>query len=620
MFKRVNKMEKEITYRHNIMNINSLDTFLSIKGGFHAGKRDVYFVRALGCRPDMEEQILAIDRRMGSEMQKKRLFYTRTRLPSPLISQEDMYFYSSQFETLKEEQKLSVRNQEQDGWFSRVLGAACTETIEKYRLARKDMTESIEKNFVIKLLYWTDCVLGRALADWDERKCFKILAEDVQKEQEYLFCYMLTLLGCDVLLLECRKDISTTDVLKGLSAEFRNGEFKDTLRLPEYSPCEASSAMQSVHEMQTIQAEREEVFADSLRSGEGKEIKGQTGLEGRAAGSKERESGAVQAPGGPVRVFIPERPGRRHSGAHNQTESQQQTWRQTESQPQMQVQSTRQQGRRQTESQPQMQVQSTRQQGRRQSESQPQMHIQQQTQSRMDSQPGQQPRTPLQSRPQIPPQAGTPSQPQFQPQLRQQPAVPGSPAGNPEKSFEELALLASSIVMIAVYNRAGEPIATGSGIMIGRDGYILTNNHVTRGGCFFAVRIEDDENIYKTNEIIKYNTVLDLAVIRIDRRLHPLPLYKGRKLVRGQKVVAIGSPLGMFNSVSDGIISGFREIDSVDMIQFTAPISHGSSGGALLNMQGEVIGISTAGIDEGQNINLAVSYEDIGMFVRGFMN
>lgn len=74
----------------------------------------------------------------------------------------------------------------------------------------------------------------------------------------------------------------------------------------------------------------------------------------------------------------------------------------------------------------------------------------------------------------------------------------------------------------------------------------------------------------------------------------------------------------MFNSVSDGIISGFRKIDMVDMIQFTAPISHGSSGGAVLNMQGEVIGISTAGIDEGQNINLAVNYEDIRMFVMGF--
>ena len=163
-------------------------------------------------------------------------------------------------------------------------------------------------------------------------------------------------------------------------------------------------------------------------------------------------------------------------------------------------------------------------------------------------------------------------------------------------------------------------IGTGSGIMIGNDGYILTNNHVASGGCFYSVRIEDDEETYVTNEVIKYNSVIDLAIIRIKKQLKPIPLYKGRKkLVRGQKVVAIGSPLGLFNSVSDGIISGFRNINDVDMIQFTAPISHGSSGGAVLNMQGEVIGISTAGIDSGQNINLAIGYENIQLFTNGFM-
>ena len=123
-----------------------------------------------------------------------------------------------------------------------------------------------------------------------------------------------------------------------------------------------------------------------------------------------------------------------------------------------------------------------------------------------------------------------------------------------------------------------------------------------------------------TSEVINYNSVIDLAIIRIKKQLKPIPLYKGRKkLVRGQKVVAIGSPLGLFNSVSDGIISGFRNINDVDMIQFTAPISHGSSGGAVLNMQGEVIGISTAGIDSGQNINLAIGYENIQLFTNGFM-
>ena len=188
-----------------------------------------------------------------------------------------------------------------------------------------------------------------------------------------------------------------------------------------------------------------------------------------------------------------------------------------------------------------------------------------------------------------------------------------------ELTFEELAMLASSVVMISVHDRGGKVLGNGSGIMIGEDGYILTNHHVASGGKFYSVRIEDDDRIYKTDEVIKYNSVLDLSVIRIDRKLRPLPVYGGgKKLVRGQKVVAIGSPLGLFNSVSDGIISGFRVFNDVDMIQFTAPISHGSSGGAVLNMYGEVIGISTAGIDSGQNINLAVGHEFITQFVRGF--
>ncbi len=171
-----------------------------------------------------------------------------------------------------------------------------------------------------------------------------------------------------------------------------------------------------------------------------------------------------------------------------------------------------------------------------------------------------------------------------------------------------------------IHNDRGDVMGGGSGIMIGRDGYILTNNHVACRGKYYSVRIEDDEQVYRTDELVKYHSVLDLAVLRIQRRLEPIPLYNGeKKLARGQKVVAIGSPLGLFNSVSDGIISGFRVIDGVDMIQFTAPISHGSSGGAVLNMYGEVIGISTAGFDDGQNINLAVGYEYIRNFVQGFL-
>lgn len=189
-----------------------------------------------------------------------------------------------------------------------------------------------------------------------------------------------------------------------------------------------------------------------------------------------------------------------------------------------------------------------------------------------------------------------------------------------ERTYEELAALAESVVMIEVQNSRGKTVGTGSGIVINSSGYILTNCHVAAGGVHYLVRTENDSNAYPADKLIKYHPTLDLAVIRIEKSTPPLVIYNDKEeLKRGQKVVAIGSPLGLFNSVSDGIISGIRKVDGNEMIQFTAPISAGSSGGAVLNMQGQVIGISTAGIDGGQNINLAVSYKDINMFIGNFI-
>lgn len=477
--RQVIRMGKEITYRHNVMGIHSLDAFLNVKGGYCQGRRDVYFIRALGGGREIGKEILAADEKMELEMQKNRLFYTRVSGLSRLTSWEDANFYQQQYARFQTETKLRLKNLKNHETFERTLGKACLEVLGKYRLMKHTVTESMERNFAVKLLYWTDCVLGEALADWNERKCFKILADNVYKEQEYLFYFMLTLIGCDVLLLECREDIAAPEVIKSLSGEFRLGEFH-MLPIPEYRPVRKGLPMPEAKTSQPEPAAED--------------------LSAQSQGQKERKTLPIR------NGTMPPRP--------------------------------------------------------------------------------------------------------LQPPI----------SGNGEKSFEELALLASSIVMLEVHDRTGRAVSTGSGIMIGKDGYILTNHHVAGKGSFFAVRIEDDDVIYRTDEMIKYNSVLDLAVIRIGRTLKPLPVYQGgKKLVRGQKVVAIGSPLGLFNSVSDGIISGFRKIDSVDMIQFTAPISHGSSGGAVLNMQGEVIGISTAGIDQGQNLNLAVDYQSINLFVRGFV-
>lgn len=188
-----------------------------------------------------------------------------------------------------------------------------------------------------------------------------------------------------------------------------------------------------------------------------------------------------------------------------------------------------------------------------------------------------------------------------------------------EFSYEQLASLSNSVVMIKVYDNENNILCSGSGVVIHSKGYILTNLHVVEGGHYYSVLYENEMEEYVTDNFIKYHQLYDLAIIKVDKNCSPLTVKTDGNLVRGQKIVAIGSPLGLFNSVSDGIVSGFRDINSIPMIQFTAPISNGSSGGALLDMYGRLVGLITAGIDKGQNLNLAVPSQKIYHFAQNFI-
>lgn len=188
-----------------------------------------------------------------------------------------------------------------------------------------------------------------------------------------------------------------------------------------------------------------------------------------------------------------------------------------------------------------------------------------------------------------------------------------------EFSYEQLAGLSNSVVMIKVYDEENTILCGGSGVVIHSSGYILTNLHVVAGGHYYSVLYENETEEHFTDKLIKYHQLYDLAIIRVDKNCSPLTIKTDDHLVRGQKVVAIGSPLGLFNSISDGIVSGFREINGIPMIQFTAPISSGSSGGALLDMYGRLVGLITAGFDKGQNLNLAVPSEKIYPFAENFI-
>lgn len=152
----------------------------------------------------------------------------------------------------------------------------------------------------------------------------------------------------------------------------------------------------------------------------------------------------------------------------------------------------------------------------------------------------------------------------------------------------------------------------GSGFIISKDGYILTNNHVISGAKGINVLVKGRDKAYEA-KLIGSDPSLDLAVLKIDgHNLPTLPLGDSNKIRVGNWVIAIGSPFGLENTVTIGVISAKErpiEIDSrtfEHLLQTDASINPGNSGGPLLNLNGEVIGINTAINAQAQGIGFAI--------------
>lgn len=179
-------------------------------------------------------------------------------------------------------------------------------------------------------------------------------------------------------------------------------------------------------------------------------------------------------------------------------------------------------------------------------------------------------------------------------------------AQQPILSLPELARLVSpSVVLITTRDQEGNPLGQGSGFIVSSDGLIATNLHVIEGASAASVQISNGD-IYDTVLVADVDRRRDLALLSIKAlNLHPAKLGDSEKLQVGQHVATVGNPSGLAGSLSDGIISAIRQVEGMTLLQITAPISHGSSGGPLLNDSGEVIGF-TRGAIEGQNLNIAV--------------
>lgn len=168
----------------------------------------------------------------------------------------------------------------------------------------------------------------------------------------------------------------------------------------------------------------------------------------------------------------------------------------------------------------------------------------------------------------------------------------------------------ASVVKIFCYDYDGELAATGSGFLVYDSKTVVTNYHVMTSAYTCKISTNLDVS-YEVADIICFSKELDLAFLQLakDTELQPLTFGISTELKKGEAVVAIGSPLGIKNTVSTGVLSGRPMKESMEVLQFTAPISHGSSGGALFDNTGKVIGITFAGIDDGQNLNFAIPAE-----------
>ena len=176
-----------------------------------------------------------------------------------------------------------------------------------------------------------------------------------------------------------------------------------------------------------------------------------------------------------------------------------------------------------------------------------------------------------------------------------------------------------SVVTITTYDDKKNTLKQGSGFFIDGTGVIITNYHVLKEAYYAKVKTYDG-HIYPIDNIVAENKYVDLIKAHVDiPRKHIKIANITQELPEiAEHIIVIGSPHGLEQSVSDGIVSSVRSSQYPTLIQITAPVSPGSSGGPVINRKGKVIGVTTFYITRGQNLNFAVPSKyilDLGNFV-----
>lgn len=180
------------------------------------------------------------------------------------------------------------------------------------------------------------------------------------------------------------------------------------------------------------------------------------------------------------------------------------------------------------------------------------------------------------------------------------------PAANAQTAPQIAGKAFESTVLLVMEDASGQPMSLGSGFLV-REGEIASNLHVIKGASRGYAKLVGQKDKYDIQGITGIDTGRDLVLLKISfARTPALSLGNSDAVQVGETVYAVGNPQGLEGTFSQGIISGIRQAGPDKVLQITAPISPGSSGGPVLNTKGEVIGVSVATFRAGQNLNFAI--------------
>ena len=189
------------------------------------------------------------------------------------------------------------------------------------------------------------------------------------------------------------------------------------------------------------------------------------------------------------------------------------------------------------------------------------------------------------------------------------PAEVSAPAEEPSVSIPDLA---QSVLYLEIYDGDGLLLGSASGFLFDEK-TLVTNYHVIQDACYLSAFTPDLAAVVDFETLVAWDEDADLAILRSAHAPDAaiLPLADSDAIRQGERIYAVGYPLGLANTLTEGIVSARYDMDGYQLLQITAPISQGNSGGAVLSESGEVVGVACMYLIDGQNLNYAIASNDV---------